>query len=170
MKFGIGIRKKLSGAGLYVYVLQFSALAALIYVLVASGYMGILAKKNVLSVLFDLGMSALPRWETLLLSYLYRVSKSEVVVYFTALGAVLIYGIVIQKLFDGKIEAARKARLVVILLIGADIILRLLPFHFNIAFGFPAAVFGIVIRVGCMFLLILDLRADHRQKEQQNTE
>ena len=168
MKFGIGIRKKLSGAGLYVYVLQFSTLATCVYVLVASGYMGIFAKKNVLSVLFDLGASALPRWETLLLSYIYRLTRNEVIFYFAALGAAIVYGIVINKVFNAKHDTARKARIAVNALIGADLILRLLPFHFNIAFGLPAAIFGFVVRAGCIVLLILDLRADKKQTELQS--
>jgi hypothetical protein len=168
MKFGIGIRKKLSGAGLYLYVLQFSALATCAYMLVASGYLGLLAKKNVLSVLFDLGASALPRWETLLLSYVYRFSLSEVVLYFAVLGTAIVYGIAMNKVFNAKHDTARKARIAVIALIGADLIFRLLPFHFNIAFGLPAAIFGFVVRAGCLVLLVLDLKAD-KKTELQNT-
>ena len=46
MKFGIGIRKRLSGAELYVIVYQISCVLPALYILIASGYMALFAKKG----------------------------------------------------------------------------------------------------------------------------
>lgn len=164
MKFGIGIRKALSGAGLYVMILQAASLLPALYIVVASGYMGLFAKNSVLSVLFDLGASAIPRWEALCVSLLYRLTSSEVAVHFALLGGALVFGFVSGALLNGKYRTARGARIVFAALICADLVLRLLPLHFNIAFGWPAAAVGFAVRLCCLALLLLDLRADRKNR------
>ena len=48
MKFGVQTGKKLSGAGVYTYVFQAASLLPLPYMLIASGYTGLAAKRGVL--------------------------------------------------------------------------------------------------------------------------
>ncbi len=164
MKFGIGIRKALSGAGLYVMIFQIASLLPAVYIVIASGYMGIFAKTGVFSVLFDLGASAIPRWEALCVSLLYRLTSSEVAVHFALLGGALAFGFAAAALLRGEYRTARVSRIVFAALICADLILRLLPFHFNIAFGWPAAAVGVAVRLFCLALLLLDLRADRKNR------
>ena len=164
MKFGIGIRKKMSGAGLYVTLFQAVTLGPLLYFLVASGYMTLFTANNPLTWLCDFGLAALPRWETLLASFVYRRTASEVAAHFVLLGFALVLGFAGGRFFNAKHDTARTARIVFAALIAADLVLRVLPFHFNIAFGWPAAIFGFVFRAGCLALLLLDLRADNKAR------
>ncbi len=168
MKFGIGIRKRLSGAELYVIVYQISCVLPALYILIASGYMALFAKKGLFTVLFDLGMASVPRWEALALSLMYRLTSHESAVQLVLLGAALAFGLFAAKLLRGKYAAARNSRIVFACLIAADLVLRLLPFHFNIAFGFIAAAFGFLVRAACLVLIILDLRADKKAQAQTN--
>ena len=90
MRFGINVRNRLTGADLYVRIFQLTGLAPVLYVLVACVHPAVFTSENVFSVLFRLGMSALPRWEALGLSRLYRMSHSEVLV----CAAVLVFALI----------------------------------------------------------------------------
>lgn len=160
MKFGLNDRKYLTGGGLYVRILQIAALLPVLYVVVAPSYPPILTQRSALSVLFDLGFSALPRWEMLGLSALYRVTASEIAVCFALLIPALAFGLAAKKLPE---KHARTARLVCAALVAADLVLRLLPLKFNTAFGLPCAAAGFALRLGCLLLLLLDLRAAKKQ-------
>ena len=65
MTFGVNLRKQRTGADVCVLIFQLSALLAVPYVFVASGYLYLVTYRSVLAALFDLGLSALPggrRW------------------------------------------------------------------------------------------------------------
>ena len=156
MKFGFESRKQLTGADLYIRMMQVAALLPVLYVFTAPGYPAILTQRTVLSALFDLGLSALPRGETLALSLLYRKTASEIAMYFAMLFAALAFGLAAKKLLE---RFPRTFRTVCVALVGADLILRLLPFRCNMAFGLPCAIAGFVIRLICLALLLQDLRA-----------
>jgi hypothetical protein len=156
MRFGFENRKHLTGTDLYVRVMQIAALLPAVYLITIPGYPAITTQHSVLSVLFDLGFSVLPRIETLALSLLYRATASEIAMYFAMLIAALVLGLAAKKLLD---RAPRTVRLVFAALIAVDLILRLLPLRFNAAFGLPCAIAGFGIRLGCLALILLDLRA-----------
>lgn len=160
MKFGVGIRKKLTGAELSVRIYQAASLLPCLYVLSASGYRGIFAQRGLFSLLFDLGISTLPRWESLTLSTLYRLSSSELAVYFTALALALIWGMASRRLLGEKTGVT--VRWVYAGLILLDLVLRLLPLRFNGVFGLPMAAAGFMVRLICLALVLLDLRAHRR--------
>ena len=60
VRFGIDIRRALTGADLYVKTMQAATLLVLPYVFLATSYWVVLQKQTVWSVLFDIGISILP--------------------------------------------------------------------------------------------------------------
>ena len=165
MKFGVQTGKKLSGAGVYTYVFQTVSLLPLPYMLIASGYMGLFAKRGVLPFLFDAGMAALPRWLTLCLSYLYGRTAHELIVYFALPVLALILGIVMKKLLQGSEKTAKTVRIVLCAAIVIDLILRIFTPQFHVVFGWPAAIVGLAVRLAELGLLAGDLIADKRVKD-----
>ena len=162
MRFGINIRKKLTGAEIYVRVFQISSILPVLFVLAASGYTAVLTNRGIFSFLFRLGLSAVPSLEALALSLVYRRTASEVLLAFVLLGTALVFGLAVNRLLTGSHRTAWACRVVLLVLVGADLVLRLLPLGFNGAFGLPAAILGFVIRLGCLAFIALDLRADSR--------
>ena len=162
MKFGIKTGKQLSGAGIYTYVFQAVSLLPLPYMLIASGYMGLVAKRGVLPFLFDAGFAALPRWLTLALSSLYGKTAHELIVYFTLPVLALIFGIVMKKLLQGSEKTAKTVRLALGAAIVADLVLRIFTPQFHVVFGWPAALIGLAIRLAELGLLAGDLIAEKR--------
>ena len=157
--FGIDVRKKLNGSDLYVKTFQLASILPVIYFFVASGYMAIYSKSSIFSVLFDLGVSVLPRAETLALSHIYRSTDNEIIVVFIMMVIGLIFGLVSDKIFRENENRGIAARRLFIALIAIDLVIRLIPFKFNLAFGLPMAVIGFVVRAGFIVLLMMDLRA-----------
>jgi hypothetical protein len=166
MKFGVAVRNKLTGAGLYVRAMQVSALLPALYIFVASGYPALLRSANVLTFLFGLGCSLLPRGETLAVSSLYRATGSELWVYFALVCFALAFGLLADALLRSR-TAGRPARLAFAALVAADLLLRLVPLRFNLAFGWPCAVLGFLGRGVCLALILLDLRAEKKAAEKK---
>ena len=165
MKFGVQSGKQLSGAGLYVILMQAASLLPLPYFLTVSGYLGVITKRGVLPFLFDAGFAALPRWESLLLSLLYRNTAHELLVCFVLLAAALAFGIIMKRLLQNEGKTAVVLRTVLCGLIAADLLLRLALPGFRTAFGMPAAVVGLVIRLAMLGLLIGDLIAEKNHSQ-----
>ena len=157
--WGTDDRKALTGAGLYVTVFQVSSLLPLPYLFAVVGYPVVITNRNVLSFLFDVGLMSVPRAEALALSYAYTTLSSELVVYFTLLGVALVVGLALGRLLRGGGEAALRLRRTLAALLAFDLVLRLLPFGFNLAFGLPAAIIGWLCRAACLAFVVLDLRA-----------
>lgn len=168
MKFAVKKQKQLSGAKLYVYIFQISSLLPLVYIFAVSGYASLITKKSISGIIFDSGMCLIPRLEALGLSYLYRVSKSEIAVYFALLLFALIFGIICNKLLNGEYKTAKNIRYVFIALILADLVIRAMPFGFNSAFELPFEIAGFALRLACLVLVVLDLIAD--KKSENKTE
>ena len=151
--------KQLSGAGLYVILMQAASLLPLPYFLTVSGYLGVITRRGVLPFLFDAGFAALPRWESLLLSLLYRKTAHELVVCFVGLAAALAFGIIMKRLLQTEGRTAVILRIVLCALIAADLILRLALPGFREAFGLSAALTGLALRLAGLALLLADLIA-----------
>lgn len=164
MKFGFRTLKKLNGAGLYVCIMQIAALLPVLYIFIASGYMSVLTKKNVLSFLFDTGVSILPRAEVLGVSKLFHLTGDEIIVCLILPLIALIFGLILNPLLKSKSKAALITRIVLIVLIAADVVVRLLPFSFNRVFGIVPSVIGLVVRAGCIVLIALDIAAEKKNK------
>ena len=162
MRFGIDLRDRLTGSELYVRIFQLTALPAVLYVIVACVYPAVYSSTNVFSVLFDLGMSAMPRWEAFAASRLYRITHSEALVCAALLIVALVFGLAAGRLLKGRHGKARAVRVVLAVLIAADLVIRVLPLPFRFSFGIPAAVFGFAVRLGCLALVLGDLLADRR--------
>lgn len=160
MKFGFENRKHLTGADLAVRVMQIAALLPAPYLLAAPGYPSMLTRHSFLSTLFKLGLSVLPRPETLGLSLLYRLTFSELAVFFAPLIFALILGLASKRLFQ---RFPRAARLAFALCVAVDLILRLLPLSINSAFPAACGIIGFAVRLGCLALILLDLRAAKQQ-------
>ena len=161
MKFGVNIRGKLTGAELAVRVYQIAALLPLGYMLLASGYPYLLTKNGLFSVLFDLGLASLPRAEALGLSLLYRRSASELAVYFTMLALALTVGLLANALLKGGEKKPRVSRAVWASLIALDLVFRFIPLPFA-ELPLYARIVGFALRLGCLALILLDLRAAKR--------
>lgn len=157
MKFGIGDRKHLSGADLAVCVTQIAAALPLIYLLVASGWYALLGEKTAVSLLFDFGVSVIPRALALALSRLYRLTGSEVLFSLLLTALALVYGIAMKSLLRGA--HGRTVRIVLAALIALDLIARLITPRFAAAFGLPVMIAAFLIRAACLALVILDLTA-----------
>ena len=163
MRFGVQTDKKLSGAGVYTYVFQVASLLPLPYLLIASGYMGLVAKRGVLSFLFDAGFAALPRWLTLGVSSLYGKTARELIVYFALPVLALAFGLVMKKLLQGGEKTAKTVRIVLCAAIAVDLILRLFTPQFHIVFGWPAAIIGLAIRLAELGLIAGDLIVERKK-------
>ena len=159
IRFGIDLRHNRTGAELYVRIFQISSIFPILYIFTATGYAGILRERNVLSILFDLGMSALPRAWVLLLSWLYRLTSNEILVYFALLVTALALGIAADRVLIGAPDKSVRFHKICIVLILLDLLLRLVPLPFSTAFGLPAAIVGFVIRAACLWFLWMDLKA-----------
>ena len=159
MTFGIKVRKKRTGADVSLLIFQISTLLIVPYMSIIPGYLYVLTKRGFLANVFDLGLSAVPRWEALGVSWIYRRTCSEVLAYFILLSIALAAGLVIRRLLQGSYETAVKTRVVLAALIAADLAVRLLPVHFNAIFGTACAVFGFAVRLICLVLILLDLHA-----------
>lgn len=167
VEFGIDIRRKLTGADLYVRIFQICSLLTLPYIFVATAHPDIFSTRNLLTVLFDIGISSLPRIEALGLSFLYRLTLSEVAVYFVVLAIALALGLIAGRVMRGDPEASIRFHKAAAVLITLDLAIRIIPVRANIAFGIPAAVIGIAIRAACLYLVIRDLKAAYKQRTQE---
>ena len=163
MKFGLTSGKQRTGADIFVLIWQAVCLLPLPYLLILSGYPGLMTKNSVLGFLFDGGMAALPRWLTLGLSYLYRLAGHELVVYFILPVLALAFGLLMKKLLRGGPKTAKAVRFALCAAIAADLILRIFTPQFRTLFGWPAAVVGLVIRLAMLGLVIGDLVAEKRK-------
>jgi hypothetical protein len=161
MRFGFGEKTRMTGAGLYSRILTLTALLPAVYIFIVSGYPSVIMRGGVLPFLCDVGAASLPRAELLFLSWLYRLTSSEIVFDFVMLALALAFGVVSRRLLRGK--HPREVRVVFAALVAADLVLRLVPAHFNIAFGWPAAIIGFIVRLGCLLLILLDLRAEKKK-------
>ena len=101
MKFGINVRRGLSGAVLAVYVLELSAALPALYLLTVPGYPALVTKHSLLSFACELGLGLLPRPGLLILSWLYRWRLSEIAVCFTLLLSALLFGLLAERLLKG---------------------------------------------------------------------
>ena len=161
MKFGVSVRNRLTGADLAVRVYQVISILPVLYLLVAAGYPALFASRNLFSFLFDLGVSALPRAEALCAAFVYRMTASEIVFSMAFLVLALAVGMAANRVLHG--EHARIARMVYAALIGADLLIRLIPLiplHVSGVFGMQATILAFLIRLGCLALILLDLRAE----------
>ena len=158
MKFGVSVRNRLTGADLAVRVYQVISILPVLYLLVAAGYPALFASRNLFSFLFDLGVSALPRAEALCAAFVYRMTASEIVFSMAFLVLALAVGLIANRVLHG--ERARIARMVYAALIGADLLIRLIPLHVSGVFGMPVTILAFLIRLGCLALILLDLRAE----------
>ena len=163
IRFGAPERKTLTGAELAIRAFQVFSLLPIPYVLAIVGYPAIITTDNILSFLFGVGLTSIPRAEALLLSVCYRASLSEVAVVAILLAAAVVCGIVIRRLLardDGSTVPLRRAYAAWIAL---DLVLRLIPMPFNLAFGIVAQLIGFCLRLACLALVVLDLREIGKQ-------
>lgn len=159
IEFGIDKRRKLTGADLYVRIFQICSLLPLPYIFLARPHPPVLSTRNLLSVLFDTGICAIPRVEAYALSFLYRQTLSEVAVYFTILAVALALGIIAARILRGNPEASIRFHKIAAVLIAADLVIRVIPVKANLAFGIPLAAAGLAVRAFCLYLVIRDLKA-----------
>ena len=163
MKFGFTSGRQRTGADLFVLIWQAVSLLPLPYLLILSGYPGLMTKNSVLAFVFDCGLAALPRWLTLGLSYLYRFAGHELIVYFILPVLALAFGLLMKKLLRGGPKTAKAVRFALCAAIVIDLILRAFLPQFRTLFGWPAAVVGLVIRLAMLGLVIGDLVAEKRK-------
>lgn len=121
---------------IYIRFEQIVLLLPLLYLLSVSGSNVQIMQKNLLTNVFELGMSLLPRVTLFLLSLLYRLTKNEVLLYFALIGMALLIG----RIFAKK-EAADRW---IILFLLSDLLLR--PFGFR-RLALPWELLSILIRV-----------------------
>lgn len=157
--WGTGDWKSVTGAHLAVGIYQVASLLPLLYILAFVGYPAIITGTNMLSFLFDVGIMTVPRVEALGLSALYSATSSEVLVYFALPVPALVVGLVFGKMLLKGSAACVTIRRILVAFIACDLVLRVLPFGFNMAFGLPAAIIGWLCQAACLTFVVLDLRA-----------
>ena len=157
MKFGIDIRGKLTGADLAVRITQIMAALPMLYLVILSGMLSLLTRETPITVLFSLGVCAIPRAVALGLSVLYRHTGGEVLFSMLLVAAALLYGVVMNRLLHS--ERGRTVRIVLAVLIAIDLIIRLIPLGFTQAFGLPCEIIAFALRAASLVLVVLDLRA-----------
>ena len=157
MKFGIDVRGRLTGADLAVRIVQIAAALPMLYFVILSGWLALLTQDTPLTYLFSLGVCAIPRAVALGLSALYRHTGGEVLFSMLLVAAALAFGVVMNRLLHS--ERGRTARIVLVVLITIDLILRLLPLGFTKAFGLPCEIIAFALRAVSLTLVLLDLRA-----------
>ena len=160
VQFGIDIRRKLTGADLYVLIFQICSLLPLPYLFIAMVHPAVYGSRNLLSVLFDIGMSSIPRAEALAMSILYRAAISEKAVFFIILGIAIALGFAADRVLRGDRERSIRVHKALEVLICLDLAIRIVPVRANYAFGIPAAIAGWAIRAFCLYLIIKDMKAD----------
>ena len=160
MKFGIDIRGRLTGADLAVRIVQIAAALPMLYLVILSGWLSLLTQDTPITYLFSLGLCAVPRAVALGLSALSRHTGGEVLCSMLLVAAALFYGVVLNRLLLS--ERGRTTRVVLAVLIGIDLILRLLPLGFTRAFGLPCEIIAFAFRAVSLILVLLDLRADKK--------
>lgn len=160
MIFGIDIRGRLTGADLAVRIVQIAAALPMLYLVILSGWLSLLTQDTPITYLFSLGVCAVPRAVALGLSALYRHTGGEVLCSMLLVAAALFCGVVMNRLLHS--ERGRTTRVVLAVLIGIDLILRLLPFGFAKAFGLPCEIIAFAFRAVSLILVLLDLRADKK--------
>ena len=158
ISFGIDTRKVLTGAELTVRIFQIATLMIVPYIFIGSGHMKIFTSTNPFSILFDLGMSVLPRAEVMAMSLIYRSTGSEVIILFASLILALIIGIIAPRLLKTKYDPGVRSRKVLCVLLIIDLVIRLIPMKFNLAFGLIFSIIGFLIVLGCLILNIMDLK------------
>ena len=158
IRFGTDFRKALTGADLTIRMIQAGALLMVPYIFIASGHMAVLLKPGIFSVLFDMGIAAIPRLLTLGLSYLYMRTGHEVMVLFIALAFALVLGIIGNRVFRESTDHAVRWRKIFLALIIIDTVICLIPLHFNAVFGLPQAAFSIILRAAFIIMILLDLK------------
>ena len=157
MKFGIDIRGRLTGADLAVRIVQIAAGLPMLYLIILSGMPSLLTQKTPVTYLFCLGVCAVPRAVALGLSVLYRHTGGEVLFSMLLVAGALAFGVVMNRLLHS--ERGRTTRVVLAVLIGIDLILRLLPLGFTQAFGLPCEILAFALCAVSLILVLLDLRA-----------
>ncbi|MBO4834806.1 MAG: hypothetical protein J5483_01715, partial [Lachnospiraceae bacterium] len=115
IRFGINDRKVTSGAGLYLKIFQIISLLPLPYIFLTTLYPAVIAGKNIVSILFDLGLVALPRAEALLMSFLYRLTLNEIIIYFIPLVTAFVWGLILKKILNGPEKGAILIRKILII-------------------------------------------------------
>lgn len=162
IRFGIQHRKVINGATLCLRIFQIASLLALPYVFLINVYPAVITGHNLWSVLFELGIASIPRTEALFLSFVYRLTLNEVIVYFILLVIAFVWGLILLKLLDGPEKRAVLIRRILAVLILLDLVLRLLPFSFNYSFAWYYVVIGCLVRLACLVFLILDLKRSEK--------
>ena len=99
------------------------------------------------------------RLEAYALSCLYRMTSSEVAVYFVILAIALALGSISGRVLRGNPEASIRFHKAAAVFITLDLAIRIIPVRANIAFGIPAAVFGLAVRAVCLYFVIRDMKA-----------
>ena len=163
VRFGIDVRRQLTGADLYVRIFQVCALLPLPYIFIAWADPVILETHNPLAAMFDIGICTLPRVGAFAVSCLYRAMLSEMAVYFVILIPAVALGFAASNVLRGNPELSVRVHKVFAVLIACDLVIRLIPVKANLAFGLPAAATGFVIRAICLYLLVRDLKAEREQ-------
>ena len=163
MKFGFTSGKQHTGADVFVLIWQAVSLLPLPYLLVLSGYNGLMTKRSVLAFVFDCGLAALPRLLTTGLSYLYWLTGHELIVYFPLPVLALIFGLAMKRLLRGERKTAVAVRVVLCAAVGVDLLLRLFVPLFRTLFGWPFAIVGLVVRLVMLALVAGDFAAEKRK-------
>ena len=157
--FGAPQRKSLTGAELAIRVFQVFSLLPVPYIAASSVRPATMLGEGPLAHLASLGFASVPRAEALLLSTCYRATMSEISVTAILLVAALACGIVLRRLLAKDGGSAAPVRWAYAVWLALDLALRLVPAPFNLAFGVVPEALGFAVRLACLALVLLDLRA-----------
>ena len=153
-----------TGADIYVLVFQSISVIFPLFVIATALYPDMLFLGGVVSFIWNFGICALPRVETVPLSLLYRLTSGETVVALAVLAVAIAFAVIAKRLFSEE-KTAFASRVTVVCLIAADLIVRLLPLHSSRVFGLPEEICAFVFRLVCLGLVAGDLVAEIRKRK-----
>ncbi len=150
-------KHRMTFTGLAILIFQILSLLPLPYIFMATGSYQLIMSKGILSLLFDLAATALPRPEVLLISFIYRKTLNEIVVFFLFPAIALLAGLVTRAMLRYEGPKARAARYLLALFCLTDLIVRILPVSFNKVYPVPYQVLGFLVALACLVLIVIDI-------------
>ncbi|MBO7375491.1 MAG: hypothetical protein ILO42_00130 [Clostridia bacterium] len=153
-----------TGADIYVLIFQSLSIIFPLFVIATALYPDMLFLGGVVSFIWNFGICALPRAETVPLSLLYRLTSGETVVALAVLAVAIAFAVIAKRLFSEE-KTAFASRVTVVCLITADLVVRLLPLHSSRVFGLPEEICAFVLRLVCLALVVGDLVAEIRRRK-----
>ena len=155
--------KKIDLTKLYIHVEQAILLIPLLYIMTVSGSNYQITERNFITFTFEAGLSLMPRIVLLFVSFLYRLLRNEIVVYFVLAFLSLSVGIIASKTILHKNRKKSSHDLFIIVFLSCDLILRLLPLgrRLPVCLEIFSFIFRLLCLLGILMICREKMKTDH---------